>query len=201
MAKDRKNTYIYKTICSILLLYICFQNVKLVAVPVTHVFGLQLTLQKGWDFKMIIANKNQPKLLLVDASVLPDVFERVVEAKRLLAIGKVKNLSEAAKEAGISRSALYKYKDYVFMHNENIDERVITLNTNLVDRPGVLSGIINELSLIGANILTVNQNIPVDGVAPVSISARLSLDIDVDQAMDRLEQLDGVVEVRVLTTR
>lgn len=146
-------------------------------------------------------NKNQPKLLLVDASVLPDVFERVVEAKRLLAVGQVKNLSEAAKEAGISRSALYKYKDYVFMHNENIDERVITLNTNLVDRPGVLSGIINELSLIGANILTVNQNIPVDGVAPVSISARLGLDIDVDQAMRRLEELDGVVEVRVLTTR
>lgn len=146
-------------------------------------------------------NKNQPRLLLVDASVLPDVFERVVEAKRLLAVGKVKNLSEAAKEAGISRSALYKYKDYVFMHNENIDERVITLNTNLVDRPGVLSGIINELSVIGANILTVNQNIPVDGVAPVSISARLGLDIDVDRAMRRLEELDGVVEVRVLTTR
>ncbi|MEG0542348.1 MAG: ACT domain-containing protein [Angelakisella sp.] len=150
---------------------------------------------------MTNSNKNQPKLLLVDASVLPDVFERVVEAKRLLAVGKVKNLSEAAKEAGISRSALYKYKDYVFMHNENIDERVITLNTNLVDRPGVLSGIINELSLIGANILTVNQNIPVDGVAPVSVSARLRMDIDVDQAMHRLEQLDGVVEVRVLTTR
>ncbi|MEG0754063.1 MAG: ACT domain-containing protein, partial [Angelakisella sp.] len=141
---------------------------------------------------MTNSNKNQPKLLLVDASVLPDVFERVVEAKRLLAVGKVKNLSEAAKEAGISRSALYKYKDYVFMHNENIDERVITLNTNLVDRPGVLSGIINELSLIGANILTVNQNIPVDGVAPVSVSARLRMDIDVDQAMHRLEQLDGV---------
>ncbi|MEG1942518.1 MAG: ACT domain-containing protein [Angelakisella sp.] len=157
-------------------------------------------MMKGWT-PVTNSNRNQPKLLLVDARVLPDVFERVVEAKRLLAVGKVKNLSEAAKEAGISRSALYKYKDYVFMHNENIDERVITLNTNLEDRPGVLSGIINELSHIGANILTVNQNIPVDGVAPVSMSARLGADIDVDVAMRRLEQLDGVVEVRVLTTR
>lgn len=144
---------------------------------------------------------NHPKLLLVDASVLPDVFERVVEAKRLLAVGQVKNLSEAAKEAGISRSALYKYKDYVFMHNENIDEHVVTMNTNLVDRPGVLSGMINELSLTGANILTVNQNIPVDGVAPVSISARLGIEADIDQIVRRLETLDGVVEVRVLTTR
>ena len=145
--------------------------------------------------------KNHPRLLLVDASVLPDVFERVVEAKRLLAVGQVKNLSEAAKEAGLSRSALYKYKDYVFMHNENIDERVVTMNSNLVDRPGVLSGVLNELSVMGANILTVNQNIPVDGVAPVSISARLTADADVEQVVARLEQLDGVVEVRVLTTR
>ncbi|MEG2086748.1 MAG: ACT domain-containing protein [Angelakisella sp.] len=144
---------------------------------------------------------NHPRLLLVDVSVLPDVFERVVEAKRLLAVGKVKNLSEAAKEAGLSRSALYKYKDYVFMHNENIDERVVTMNSNLVDRPGVLSGLINELSLLGANILTVNQNIPVDGVAPVSISARLAVTADVEQMMARLASLDGVVEVRVLTTR
>lgn len=145
--------------------------------------------------------RGNPRLLLVDANVLPDVFERVVEAKRLLAVGQVKNLSEAAKEAGISRSALYKYKDYVFMHNENIDERVVTMNTNLVDRPGVLSALLNELSVAGANILTVNQNIPVDGVAPVSISARLGLESDPEQVVRRLEQLDGVVEVRILTTR
>ena len=144
---------------------------------------------------------NQPRMLLVDASVLPSVFEKVVEAKRLLAVGKVRNLSEAAKAAGISRSALYKYKDYVFMHNVNIDENVVTMNTNLVDRPGVLSSLINELSLLGANILTVNQNIPVDGVAPVSISARLGKETQVSQMVSRLESLDGVVEVRILTTR
>lgn len=145
--------------------------------------------------------KLHPRLLLVDACVLPDVFERVVEAKRLLAVGKVRNLSEAAKEAGLSRSALYKYKDYVFMHNEDIDERVVTMTSNLVDRPGILSGLLNELSLVGANILTVNQNIPVDGVAPVSISARLGVDIDPDAMIARLERLEGVVEVRILTTR
>lgn len=141
------------------------------------------------------------KLLLVDACVLPEVFEKVVEAKRLLAVGIAKNLSDAAKTAGISRSAFYKYKDYVFMHNENIDEHVVTVNASLIDRPRVLSGMINELSTIGANILTVNQNIPVDGVAPVSISARLGKDIDVTQMISRLNSLDGIVEVKVLTTR
>ncbi|MEA5010730.1 MAG: ACT domain-containing protein [Angelakisella sp.] len=141
------------------------------------------------------------KLLLVDSCVLPEVFQKVVEAKRLLAVGKAKNLSDAAKMAGISRSAMYKYKDYVFMHNENIDENVVTMTTNLEDRPGVLSALINELSRCGANILTVNQNIPVDGVAPVSISARLDRDASSTDLVARLEQLPGVVEVRILTTR
>lgn len=143
----------------------------------------------------------RPHLLLIDASVLPDVFERVVEAKRLLAVGQARNLSDAAKLAGISRSALYKYKDYVFMHNEDIDERVVTMNCTLVDRPGILSAVLNELSVAEANILTVNQNIPVDGVAPVSISARLTRHASAELVIRRLEALDGVVEVRLLNTQ
>ena len=83
----------------------------------------------------------------------------------------------------------------------NIDENVVTMTTNLEDRPGVLSALINELSRHGANILTVNQNIPVDGVAPVSISARLSREASPQELAQVLEGLDGVVEVRILTTR
>ena len=143
---------------------------------------------------------NQQKLLLVDVRVLPDVFERVVEAKRLLATGQVKSFSEASKQAGVSRSALYKYKDYVFVHNEKADEYVATMNFSLVDRPGVLSSMINELSTLGANILTVNQNIPVDGVAPVSISIRVNRDTQMDVIMHTVSNLDGVVEARLLTT-
>ena len=85
-----------------------------------------------------------PKMLLVSAQVLPSVFAKVVEAKRLLAVGKVRNLSEAAKVSGISRSALYKYKDHVFIYNEDIDQGVVTINVYLEDRPGVLSSLINR---------------------------------------------------------
>ena len=106
---------------------------------------------------------NPPKMLLVSAEMLPSVFTRVLEAKRLLAVGKVKNLSEAAKVSGISRSALYKYKDHVFVYNEDIDQSVVTINVYLEDRPGVLSTLINRFSQEGANILTVNQNIPAGG--------------------------------------
>ena len=77
------------------------------------------------------ARKEGSQLLLVDSSVLPEVFLRVVEAKRMLAVGQVRSLSEAAKAAGISRSALYKYKDCVFVHNEALDDKVITLSARM----------------------------------------------------------------------
>ncbi len=143
----------------------------------------------------------QSKLLLVDSAVLPDVYLKVVEAKRLLAVGQVKNLSEAAKKAGISRSALYKYKDYVFMHNADIDQNVVTFGATLEDRPGVLSALINRFSVAGANILTVNQNIPADGVAPVSVSARLEGGIGTEDLARQLRLVEGVVEIRILSTR
>ena len=103
------------------------------------------------------AHREGSRLLLVDSSVLPEVFLRVVEAKRTLAIGQVRSLSEAAKAAGISRSALYKYKDRVFVHNEALDDKVITLSARLEDRPGVLSGLLNSLSEQQGNILTVKN--------------------------------------------
>ena len=146
------------------------------------------------------SHREGSRLLLVDSSVLPEVFLRVVEAKRMLAVGQVRSLSEAAKAAGISRSALYKYKDCVFVHNEALDDKVITLSARLEDRPGVLSGLLNSLSEQQGNILTVNQNIP-DGVAAVSVSARLPLPMAIETLRQNLLSLPGVTQVDILSTR
>ena len=141
------------------------------------------------------------RMLLVSAEVLPDVFTKVVEAKRLLAVGRVRSLSEAAKASGISRSALYKYKDHVFVYNEDIDQGVVTINVYLEDRPGILSALINRFSQEGANILTVNQNIPADGVAPVSISARLGAGRGAEAMLEQIRSLEGVVKVKLVNAR
>ena len=143
----------------------------------------------------------QSRLLLVDTTVLPEIYQKVVEAKRMLAVGQVKNLSEAAKAAGISRSALYKYKDYVFMYNASLDEHVVTLSAILEDKPGVLSAFLNQLSQSGANILTVSQNIPADGVAPVSVSARLEGGLGAEELALQLRRCEGVVEVKIVSAR
>ena len=141
------------------------------------------------------------RMLLVSAEVLPDVFTKVVEAKRLLAVGRFRILSEAAKASGISRSALYKYKDHVFVYNEDIDQGVVTINVYLEDRPGILSALINRFSQEGANILTVNQNIPADGVAPVSVSARMEAGSQPQDLLEQIRALEGVVEAKLVSSR
>lgn len=136
-----------------------------------------------------------PKYLLVDSAVAPDVFVRVVHAKQLIAQGKAANSSQAAKLAGISRSAFYKYKDYVHRFDEQMRQSLITLNLALEDEPGVLSNLLTRLYREGANIITVNQNIPVDGVALVSVALRLGEDVSPEQIIAAMSSLSGVIRV------
>lgn len=137
--------------------------------------------------------------LLVDASVVPEIFTRVLEAKKLLGQGRVKTVNEAAKEVGISRSAFYKYKDFVFPFYETTRGKVITLFFVLEDYSGILSCIINKIAATNANILTINQNIPINGLADVTISietARMTMDIK--DLMQETSQIEGVRRQEIL---
>ena len=134
--------------------------------------------------------------LLVSSNVLPAVFKSVIEAKELLASGQAKSTSDAAKKAGLSRSAFYKYKDYVFKH-ENSDPHELTLSAVLSDRAGVLAALTGALSGYGANILTVNQSAPKNGKAEVTITARTdNTKIAVTDLIGKLREVDGVVSLK-----
>lgn len=136
------------------------------------------------------------RLLLVDAAVLPEVFARVVEAKQYLLSGAAASASSAARLAGISRSAFYKYKDAVFAYQDRRTGEILTLHLVLQDRPGVLSRVLSAFADAGANILTVNQNIPADGYASVSVSARTDgLGMPLEGFVRRLTSLDGVQRI------
>lgn len=137
-----------------------------------------------------------PKYLLVEMSAAPLVFLRVVEAKGYLSSGKAKTLAEAARMADLSRSALYKYKDLVFAYSGKSSTRMITVRLVLKDRPGVLAAVISEFYKARANILTLNQNIPVSSLAPVSITARVDdMLIEVDELIAAIKMLDGVERI------
>lgn len=139
---------------------------------------------------------NEEKYLLVDERVVPEIFKKVLEAKKYIATGKAKNSSEAVKLANISRSAFYKYKDRVMEYNSQTANNIITLYLMMEDVPVVLSSVINHLAEYGANILTINQNIPSDGVAAVTISIRTTdVTLEEEQLFERLRQLRGVVRL------
>lgn len=136
--------------------------------------------------------------LLVDMSILPDIYTRVIKAKNFLQSGEATNASQAAKMAGISRSAYYKYKDKIFEYSEQ-GEDVSTINAKLRDNAGVLSSVMNELYMAGANILAVNQSIPVNDVADVSITVRLS-DADVSKSgvEQKIKSIVGVISAEIV---
>ena len=132
------------------------------------------------------------KLILVDSNALPDVYSKTLEAKLLLENGEILSVAKAAEQVGISRSAYYKYKDSVFFYNER-SEGLVTIQMVLRDKPGVLSGVLNILYAQGANILTINQNIPSNNRAPVSVSFRTEkMMIAVDELTMMLKNADGV---------
>lgn len=138
----------------------------------------------------------KPELLLVDAAVLPEIFLKVLEAKSLLTLGKAKNTSQATQMVGISRSAFYKYKDSIFHYDGRDGDSIATFYLRLEDRPGVLSSLLSEVYRAGANVVTVNQNIPVDSAAIVSLAVRTNGQLSKEDVLDILRQLDGVIEAK-----
>ncbi|MBQ2619646.1 MAG: ACT domain-containing protein [Oscillospiraceae bacterium] len=139
------------------------------------------------------------KLYLVEASMLPDVFLRVCEAKELLARGTVRTVAEATARAGISRSAYYKYKDSITPFRDVRRDRIVTMSLITQDRPGALSSVLTLFAEAGANILTINQSIPTNGVGVVTISFTAEdLRSGLDELRERLSALPTVVDLSVL---
>ena len=136
------------------------------------------------------------EFVLVNKKALPPVFAGVLLAKQLLAEGKAANATQAIREAGISRSAFYKYRDCVFPGSAD-NENSINLSVSLSDKAGVFSAMTTVLYENGANLI--NQGKPVDGIAAVSltIDAR-HMRISADNMLELLKKTDGVISVRTV---
>ena len=135
------------------------------------------------------------KYYIVAADALPEIFVKVAEAKRMMQTGEADTVGEATRRAGISRSAFYKYKDSVQPFNDMKAEHIITFYGMLKDNTGVLSRVLSVFAQSGANILTINQSIPTNGCAAVTISAETS---DMAESLETLlaeaSALEGVVK-------
>ena len=139
------------------------------------------------------------KYYIVAANALPEIFVKVAEAKRMMQTGEADTVGAATKQVGISRSAFYKYKDAVQPFQNMRAGHIITFYALLKDIPGVLSNYLSIFANSGANILTINQTIPTNGCAAVTISAETSgLAETLEKLMADVAAVDGVVRVEVL---
>lgn len=141
----------------------------------------------------------QPKYFVVEARALPEVFLKVAEAKRMLETGEAETVNRATQVVGISRSAFYKYKDAVRPFNDMLHGRIITFQIMLKDEPGILSAVLNIFARSGGNILTINQSIPINGCAVVSVGAETSgMGSSVEDLIALVKEQVGVLRCEIL---
>ena len=143
--------------------------------------------------------KQAPKYYLVETEALPEVFIKVTEVKELLETGEARTVAEATERVGLSRSAFYKYKDAVMPFREMRRGSIVTFHALLRDRKGVLSSLLAIFADTGANILTINQSIPTNGTALVTISATTeNMPIGTDELITKARKLEGVLRFDAL---
>ena len=139
------------------------------------------------------------KYFIVEASAMPEIYRKVAQAKNLLETGEETTVNAASKAVGISRSAFYKYKDAVRPFNDMLQGRIVTMQMLLRDEPGALSGVLNTLADTGVNVLTINQNLPVNGCAVVTITAETSrLEGSMEDLLRACKEAMGVVKCEIL---
>lgn len=136
---------------------------------------------------------------IVDKRVMPEVFLRVVEAKELFDKGIVSSVQEAVDSVGVSRSAYYKYKDYVSALSSDSRGKIVILAFNLEDKSGILSLVLNIMADHGANVLTINQTIPINNVANVTITVDTSnMTLSVRDMLDNISKIHGVLTLKII---
>lgn len=143
--------------------------------------------------------EEKTRYFVLKQKAVPEVLLKVVEAKRLIDSGKAASVQEATDSVGISRSSFYKYKDDIFPFHDNSKGRTITMVIQLDDEPGLLSVVLRTVADYRANILTIHQSVPVNGVASLTLSVDVLKDTgDISQMLETIEQQQGIHDLKIL---
>ena len=143
--------------------------------------------------------KEKHQYYVLKEKAVPEVLLKVVEAKRLLDSGRITSVQEATEQVGISRSSFYKYKDDIFPYHETEKGKTITMVIQLDDKPGLLSVVSRVLADFKANVLTIHQSIPINGIASLTLSVDLLPESgELKEIVKRIEDEEGIHFVRIL---
>ncbi|HIS32857.1 MAG TPA: ACT domain-containing protein [Candidatus Limivivens intestinipullorum] len=139
------------------------------------------------------------RYFVVKQKAVPEVLLKVVEAKRLLESERASTVQEATDRVGISRSSFYKYKDDIFPFRDNAKGKTITLMIQMDDEPGLLSDVLHVVADYHANILTIHQSIPINGIASLTLSVEVLPNTgDLSDMVEEIEKKEGVQYLKIL---
>ena len=137
--------------------------------------------------------------LIVHKYIMPDYFESILKAKHLVEEGKAKNVMQATKMVGISRSTFYKYKDYILEPIRIADGRKAVISMLLSHETGILSAVLAKISENGASVLTITQSLPVHGKASVTITLDVSqMPAPITELINEIEDTQGVENTKLV---
>ncbi|MBO8159564.1 ACT domain-containing protein [Thermosyntropha sp.] len=143
--------------------------------------------------------KDKKNYYIVREDILPESIVKTAKAKEILAKGEAENVLDAVNRLGIARSTYYKYKDGVLPFFDADSMRIINISLFLSHVPGVLSGVLNLVASLKANVLTINQNLPLHGMAYVTLSLSIEeMTVTVDEFLMDLQKIDGVIKAEIV---
>ena len=142
---------------------------------------------------------DKSKYFVLKQKAVPEVLLNVVEAKRLLESERAMTVQEATERVGISRSSFYKYKDDIFPFYDNTKGKTVTFVLQMNDEQGLLSDLLHVVAVYKANILTIHQSIPVNGVATLTLSVEVRANTgNISEMVAEMEARQGIHYVKIL---
>lgn len=144
-------------------------------------------------------NKKESGYYLVKEDILPSAIKKTIKVKEMLRRQEGMTINDAVSQMGLSRSAYYKYKDFVLPFYEASINKIVSVSFMLDNKQGVLSNVLNMISEDKGNVLTINQGIPLQGVAVVTISIETkNMTIDLEALLDKLRMIHGVRRLEII---
>ena len=136
---------------------------------------------------------------MVQEDILPEAIKKTIKVKEILKLGEAQTINEAVERMDLSRSAYYKYKDYVFPFYEIAQGKIVSITVSMSNDPGMLSSILRAIAESNGSILTINQDIPLQGIANVTIAFETKdLSTTLEECLDNIRSIRGILKVEIL---
>lgn len=146
-----------------------------------------------------MAKLKKDKFYLVQEDILPEAIKKTIKVKEILKLREAKTINEAVERMDLSRSAYYKYKDYVFPFYEIAQGKIVSITVSMSNDPGMLSSILRAIADSNGSILTINQDIPLQGIANVTIAFETKdLSTSLEECLDNIRSIRGILKVEIL---